>query len=268
MMQTNTNSLELESKVVIITGGAQGIGRQTCKHFAKHGAIVICLDLNRERGQDLEKEWKNEGKGVGAIEFVELDVSNGEQCKSTVENVFRKYQRIDVLFNNAGIQPKESNVPIHLLEENVWDKVLDVNLKSIFFMCKYTIPHMINAKKGAIVNNSSIQGINSQRGVPVYSASKGAILSLTRQLAVEYGRYNIRVNAVSPGSIMTDLARENNKSFPYVVSNTPMGVLGEPGDVADLVLFLSSDRSKWVTGQNYVVDGGITIKGGWASLDE
>jgi len=135
-------------------------------------------------------------------------------------------------------------------------------------MCKYVIPEMIKIGMGSIINNSSIQGIQSQKGVPAYAASKGALIALTRQLAVEYGENNIRVNCISPGSVVTPLMKANNKSFSYIEGNTPLGYLGEPKDIAELLLFLGSENSKWITGQNFIIDGGITVKGGWAPLKD
>eukprot|EP01114_Cavostelium_apophysatum_P017946 TRINITY_DN5440_c0_g1_i1.p1 TRINITY_DN5440_c0_g1~~TRINITY_DN5440_c0_g1_i1.p1 ORF type:complete len:216 (+),score=34.79 TRINITY_DN5440_c0_g1_i1:199-846(+) len=212
------------------------------------------------------QEWTLRASSKGSISFLKFDASKGDDCHRLVEQAARDFKRIDILFNNVGIQPGTSNVPIHELEESMWDAIMDVNLKSIFWMCKYTLPYMIQQKSGSIINNASIQGLSSQKGVSAYAASKGGILAITRQLAVEYGKYSIRVNTVSPGTIMTALALENSKSMQPIIDNTPLRRIGEPSDIASMVAFLASDQSKWVTGQNMVVDGGITIKGGWAEL--
>jgi len=154
---------------------------------------------------------------------------------------------------------------IHEVTEEEWDEVIKINLKSLFWLTKFVIPYMIKQKFGVIINNASIQAIASQKGVSHYAASKGAMVALTRQLAVQYGEYKIRVNSLSPGSTMTPLMAANTNP-EYPLSNTPMKVLGEPEDMANMVYFLSSRGARWVTGQNIVVDGGITIKGGWAKL--
>jgi len=282
--------MAFQYKVVIVTGGAQGIGRSCCLHFARQGALVFCGDRNEEAGSRLENEWALERKQSeqknsllsenlletsppkGSITFVPFDATNGSDCRKLVDMASASSSTgdIDVLFNNVGIQPKEGNVPIHLLEENVWDEVFSVNIKSFYWMCKYAIKVMLlhSTKMHSIINNASIQGIQSQKGVSAYAATKGAILSLTRQLAVEYGDHQIRVNSISPGSILTPLALANNKSLDYISQNTPLGVIGDPMDVAELVGFLADSKSKWITGQNFVVDGGITVKGGWAPLND
>jgi len=279
---------QFSGKVVIVTGGAQGIGRSCCIHFAEEGAHVVCGDVDLDAGKELVAEWqqrtsqgptnknelehRNYRKCVesGTMTFVHFDASSSADCHNLVTVATKITGDIDVLFNNVGIQPKQSNVPIHKLEEAAWDAVFNINIKSFYLMCKHAIPVMLQHpdKRHSIINNSSIQGIQSQKGVPAYAATKGAILSLTRQLAVEYGSSNITVNAVSPGSIATPLALANNKSFEFIAKNTPLGKIGEPRDVAEIVLFLASESAKWVTGQNFVVDGGITVKGGWAPLSD
>jgi len=268
-MEQTLSSQKFLNSVVIVTGGANGIGRATCLEFAMEGANVICADINENFAREMLEEWKEKQqktKSRGKIEFIPMDAVKGEDCKKVVDDAISRFGRIDVLFNNVGIQPVESKQPIHLLEEKCWDQIFDVNLKSVFWMCKFAIPHMLQAKKGSIINNASIQGLNSQKKASAYAATKGGMLSLTRQLACDYGSHNIRVNSVSPGSIMTPLMKANT-DISYVEENTPMKCVGEPLDVAKLVLFLASDDAKWITGQNMVVDGGITIKGGWASLD-
>jgi len=263
------SGLNLVDKIVIITGGANGIGRGTCLEFAKEGAHVVCADINEAFGKELLGDWKEiteKTKSSGTITFIQMDAAKDEDCKRLVDETISRFHRVDVLFNNVGIQPKESNKPIHLLDDDTWDLLFNVNLKSAFRMSKYVIPHMLKVNKGSIINNASIQGIHSQKSVPAYAATKGGLLSLTRQMACEYGKNNIRVNAVSPGSVMSALMRANT-DVNYVEVNTPMKSVGEPSDIAKMVTFLASDNSKWITGQNMVVDGGITIKGGWASLE-
>lgn len=267
--------MDTAGKVAIVTGGAQGIGRACCLLLAQHGFYVVCGDANEEAGRSLE-EWSTAQQrqdDPSRILFVPFDASQGADCERLVNEAINKFGRIDVLFNNVGIQPALAQVPIHLLEEQHWDSIMDVNLKSIFWMCKFCIPHMMEQNKKSddcsqcsIINNASIQAISSQPHVPAYAASKGGIVALTRQLACDYGRHGIRVNAVSPGTIATELARKATPDFTYVESNTPLGRVGDPDDVASLVLFLAGEGARWITGQNIPVDGGITIKGGWAPL--
>jgi len=257
--------MSFKDQVVIVTGGAQGIRKGTCLLFASEEAKVVCGDINTTFGEELLDEWKKQGS-KGSLSFVHFDASNGEDCRKLVEFTLQQYGRIDVLFNNVGIQPEESRVPIHLLEEKTWDLLFNVNIKSFYWMSKFTIPIMMKAGKGSIINNASIQGIHSQVNVSAYAATKGAIISLTRQMACEYGGYNIRVNTVSPGSVATPLMLANTGNLDYVSGNTPLNRLGVPEDIGQMVLFLASDKASWITGQNICVDGGITIKGGWSKL--
>jgi len=238
-----------------------GIGKGCCVALAKAGASVVFGDIHQEKGKLLEEEWKKDKRPEdGEITFLHWDATKVADCKELVKLTVAKHGKIDVLFNNVGIQPPA--IPIHLLDEAVWDKVMDVNLKSIYLMCKEAIPHMLKTG-GSIINNASIQGLMSQKGVTAYAASKGAILSLTRALAVEYGQFNIRVNTICPGTIQTDLGAANT-NLDYAISNTPLGNLGVPQDIAEVVIFLATSR--WITGQNITVDGGITAKGGWSDM--
>jgi len=222
-------------------------------------------DINNEFGHKLEQEWKAQKSGSdGEIVFVPWDARKVDSCKNLVKIAIKKYSKIDVLINNVGVQPLESGVPIHLLDESIWDWLHDVNIKSYFLMSKEVIPFMMSRKSGSIINVSSIQGIQSQKGVSAYASTKGAILSLTRSLAVEYGKFNILVNSISPGTISTELAAMNT-DYSYAISNTPMGKVGSVQDVAPLAILLAS--SSWITGKNFVIDGGITVKGGWADMN-
>jgi len=155
--------------------------------------------------------------------------------------------------------------PLHLLEDKTWDQIMTVNLKSIFWMSKFTLPYMIEKSSGCIINNSSIEAMQGQMEAPAYAASKGAMIALTRQMACEYGHHKIRVNAVDPGCICTKML-EKSTDTKYAESNTPLGRLGSVDDVANAVIFLASRESTWITGQDFIVDGGMASKGGWAPL--
>jgi len=218
-----------------------------------------------KKGKKFENDWRKEKtESDGDITFVSFDARKAIDCKNLVKFVIQKYKTVDVLFNNVGVQPPESSVPLHLLDDKVWDLLHDVNLKSYYLMCKEVLPYMISKKSGHIINNASIQGLHAQQGAPAYISSKGGVLSLTRSLAVEYGRFNIHANSISPGTIGTELSAANT-DYSYVLNNTPLGRIGSVEEVAHLVVFLSSVG--WITGQNIVIDGGITIKGGWKPIN-
>ncbi len=177
-----------------------------------------------------------------------------------------------MLCNNVGIQPTDSYLPAHEFPEKMWDRILDVNLKSCFLMTKYCVPEMVKRGGGVIVNTASVQGLQSMKGVSAYAASKGGILSLTRQLALEYAEDNIRVLAVNPGTIDTPLVDEalaamggDEQAIRRGMAEAyPMGRIGQPEEIGQVVLFLASDRASFMTGESICVDGGIMAKGGWA----
>jgi NAD(P)-dependent dehydrogenase (short-subunit alcohol dehydrogenase family) len=253
-------------EVVIVTGGARGIGKACCKAFAQAGANVVFGDCDTNTALKFEKEWAqriNPKTNEGEITFVQWDATKTEDYQKVVQTALQKYQKIDILINNVAVQPPDSAVPVHLMEESIWDRLHNVNLKSYFLMSKAVLPVMIKQKHGNIINMSSIQGLQSQRVVSAYASTKGAILAFTRALAIDYGKYNIQVNSICPGTINTELG-STNTDFSYAISNTPLGRIGEVSDVTGLAFYLASSR--WVTGQNFVVDGGITSKGGWHDI--
>ena len=196
---------EFTNKTVIVTGGAKGIGAGITRAFASEGARVASVDVDVVAGEAIAAEGKSL---AGEIRFVEADASNGAACKALCEEVIADWGGIDVVCNNVGIQPVASYVPAHELPEEMWDRILDVNLKSAFLMTKYSVPNMISRGGGVIINTASVQGLQSALGVSAYAATKGGLLSLTRQLSLEYAKYNIRVMAVNPGGIDTPLVDE------------------------------------------------------------
>ena len=195
---------DFEGKVSIITGGALGIGRGAAIGFAQAGANVVIADVNVDAGQETEARAKAFSHGA---RFVEADVARTADCQRVVSETTSAFGRVDVLVNNVGIQPVESYKNVEETPEAIWDRILDVNLKSAFLMSKYAIPEMRKQGGGAIINTASVQGLQSQPLVPAYAASKGGILSLTRQMALDYAPENIRVLAVCPGAIDTPLVR-------------------------------------------------------------
>jgi len=260
---------DFNEHVVIVTGGAKGIGRGICLGFAGAGATVLCADVDDDAGAKIVEDA---GTLAGRIDFISGDVSQDVVCQSLVQRAVSDYGGVHVLCNNVGIQPTSSYLPAHEMTEAMWDRIIDVNLKSTFLMSRHTIPVMQKQGGGVIINTASVQGLQSARGVSAYAASKGGQLSLTRQLALEYAKDNIRVLAVNPGTIDTPLVDE---ALDATDSNTPeareqmaqahpIGRIGQPEDIANAMLFLASDKASFMTGEYVCVDGGMMAKGAWA----
>lgn len=250
--------MRLANKVAIITGSASGMGQAAAELFASEGASVVVTDINEQAGVETAKTIQSTG---GNAIFVKADVTNENEVKALVATSLDTFGHIDVLYNNAGVMlPEDQSVVDDT--ELLWDRVLDINLKSVFLCSKYTIPHMIKQEKGSIINTASFVALMGCT-VPqdAYTASKGGMLSLTRSLAVQFGRYGIRCNAICPGPIETPLLRylwtseeERNKRLNRI----PRGRFGEARDIAYMALYLASDESSWTTGTWLVVDGGLT----------
>ena len=252
----------LEGKTAIITGGAQGIGFEGAKLFAAEGARVVIADINAEKGERAAAE-------IGAT-FVKCDVSKA----ADVENVVMTAGTVDVLYNNAGIFWTGHDGRITDIAEADWDRVIAINLKSVYLFTKHAIPTMIaSGRGGSIINTGSSA---AQIGIPdcdAYTATKGAIVQLTKSLAAEYGRYKIRTNAISPAAIMTPMMRQSNpenSSFDeerFLKLRTPLRRYGTPEEIAKVALFLASDESSYLNGAIIVADGGITINGDLSKID-
>ena len=237
----------LAGKVCVITGAASGIGAESARLFAEEDAIVVGVDL----APGAEGELK-----------LEVDVTDEDGVRGMYERVREKYGRIDVLFNNAGINPPEDE---SILDTDVetWQKVQDVNVRSVFLCCKYGIPHLIETGGGSVINTASFVAILGAATSQIsYTASKGAVLSLSRELGVEFGRRNVRVNALCPGPVNTPLLEELFASDPARASrrlvHIPMGRFGEVREIAQSALFLASDESSFVTASAFMVDGGLS----------
>jgi NAD(P)-dependent dehydrogenase (short-subunit alcohol dehydrogenase family) len=256
-------------KTVIVTGGAAGMGRATALAFAREGASVVVADVNEAAGRRVVGEMASaDGRG----RFVRADVSKGAEAQLVVREAVDGFGGVDVLFNNVGIQPPDSYRNVEDTSEELWDRILAVNLKSYFLLAKYAIPEIRKRGGGAIVNNASVQGLQSMPGVPAYAASKGGVLSLTRQLAVEYAREKIRVLAICPGTIDTDMVRASaameggdlEETLRRYGEGHPIGRIGTGEDIANVVLFLASDKASFMTGEYVCVDGGYMALGAWA----
>lgn len=251
--------MRLKDKVAVITGAGDGIGRACAKMFAKEGAKVVVAGRRLHKLEETISEIRAAG---GEALAAATDVSQNVQVKNLIDTAIRSYGRIDILFNCAGVGYSSPYFMGDLKDtpEEDWDAVLDINLKSVYLTCHYTIPHMIEQGGGVILNCSSINGVVGC-GADAYSASKGGVNALTRALAFANGKYGIRVNTLSPGATDTPMIHEalKEKEFYETWSNCgPIKGIIQPEDVAYAAVFLTSDESRFVTGQNLLVDGGFT----------
>lgn len=248
-----------ENKVVIVTGGALGIGRETCLLLAREGAKVAVTDVLDQEGQELAEEITRSG---GVAKFWHLNVAKEQEVENVYAEVVQEFGRLDATVNNAGIAGADK--PTHELTEKEWDAVMNVNVKGVFFCTKHAIPHMKKSGGGSIVNLSSIYGLVGAGDIPPYHASKGAVRLMSKNDAIIYAKDNIRVNSVHPGFIWTPLVEELGKEDPgfrkHLDSLHPIGHVGESIDVAYGILYLVSDESKFSTGSELVIDGGYSCK--------
>ncbi|HLR34899.1 MAG TPA: 3-oxoacyl-ACP reductase FabG [Tissierellales bacterium] len=246
----------MEDKVVIVTGGAIGIGRGISKVFAKEGAKVLIVVRTEDTAKKVVEEIKADG---GEASYFIGDVSKEEDMNKMAETCIQRYEKIDILCHNAGIFPE---IRLENMTVEDWDKVNDINLKGTFLAVKSCLPNMINNKYGKIVITSSITGNKTGApGLTHYAASKGGVNGFIRSAAVELAKYNINVNGVEPGNILTEGMEEvlGDEYIKAQEATIPSGKLGEPEDIAYTTLFLASDEAKYITGQGITVDGGQTL---------
>jgi len=250
--------MRLEAKVALITGAGSGIGRESALLFAREGAAVVVVDVAEDAGRAVVREVEADG---GRASFVRADVSKAGDCEAMVAHAEATYGKLDVLFNNAGIMDGRDDDAV-TTDEAVWDLTMAINAKGVFLGCKFGIPAIQRAGGGSVINTASFVALLGAATPQVaYTASKGAVLALTRELAVVHARENVRVNALCPGPLRTELLMkfldtEAKKQRRLV--HVPMGRFGEAREMAQAALYLASDESSYVTGSEFVVDGGIT----------
>jgi NAD(P)-dependent dehydrogenase (short-subunit alcohol dehydrogenase family) len=247
--------MRLANKVALITGGGSGIGKASCLRFAREGAKVVVVDLKKETAEATAKEIGANAKAFGA------DVSKAKEAQAMVTFAEKSFGRLDIIFNNAGVfhakDESVTNTP-----EDIWDMVIDINLKGVFLGCQYAIPAMLRSGGGSIINTASFVAIMGA-AVPqiAYTASKGGVLAMTREIAIEFARKNIRANSLCPGPVETPLLAEllaDPARRQRRLVHIPMGRFARAEEMANAALFLASDESSYVTGATFLVDGGIT----------
>jgi NAD(P)-dependent dehydrogenase (short-subunit alcohol dehydrogenase family) len=250
--------MRLNKKVALITGAGSGIGLQTALRFAAEGAKVVAVDINEENGYDVVSQIKEKG---GEAAYCRADVSRAADCAGMIDFAESTYGSLHILFNNAGIMDSRDD-DAESTEEEVWDLTMNINVKGVFLGCKYGIPALRRAGGGSIINTASfVAFIGAATSQIAYTTSKGAVVAMTKELAVRHARENIRVNALCPGPLRTELLMkfldtEAKKQRRLV--HIPMGRFGEAREMADAALFLASDESSYMTGSEMLVDGGIT----------
>jgi NAD(P)-dependent dehydrogenase (short-subunit alcohol dehydrogenase family) len=244
----------LQDRVVVVTGAGSGLGLASARRMATEGARIVAVDIDEATGAAAAEQTGGE--------FVTADVANEDQVRELFDGVADRYGRIDVAFNNAGISPPDDD-SILTTGLDAWRRVQEVNLTSVYLCCKYVLPHMVAAGRGSVINTASFVAIiGSATSQISYTAAKGGVLALSRELGVQFARQGIRVNALCPGPINTPLLQELFAADPERAArrlvHVPMGRFGEPDEIAAAVAFLASDDSSFITASQFVVDGGIT----------
>jgi NAD(P)-dependent dehydrogenase (short-subunit alcohol dehydrogenase family) len=248
----------IQGKVAVVTGGCSGIGLATVRRFVEEGAKVVIGDLNAERGAEVVDELG----GAEVATFVQVDVTEKDQVDAMFKTAKDTYGSVDIAFNNAGISPPQDDSILDT-DLEAWDLVQRVNLTSVYLCCKAALPYMLEQKSGSIINTASFVAVMGAATSQIsYSASKGGVLSMTRELGVQFAREGIRVNALCPGPVNTPLLKElfakDAERAARRLVHVPMGRFGEPEEMANAVLFLASDESSFMTASTFLVDGGIS----------
>jgi NAD(P)-dependent dehydrogenase (short-subunit alcohol dehydrogenase family) len=252
----------LANKVVMITGSGSGQGRAAACLFAREGARVVVSDVNRTGGEETVRMVRDAG---GEAVFQAADVSRAADVEELIRTAVRSYDGLHVLYNNAAIWSGRSlDNFVTELDEDGWDRIIDVNLKGVYLCCKYGIPALIDSGGGSVINTASVAGLAGSRNRShAYSASKGGVIALTRAMAVAYARHGVRVNAICPGGVDTPMIAsmiDTDERQQRFASAHPLGRMGTPEDIAYFALYLASDESSWVTGGVFPIDGGFSAQ--------
>ncbi len=250
----------LDGKAAIVTGAGSGIGRAIATLFAEEGARVAVVDVSESDGKETVELLRKRG---GDAIFIQGDISNSAIVKRIVETTVKKYERVDILCNNAGVESMGSILEI--TEEN-WDKVMSINLKGVFLCSKHSVPKMVENGGGVIINIASVLGLIGSKGEAAYCASKGGIISLTRAMALDFAPHNIRVNCICPGSVLTPTFKrvmtslgDYEAAFQRNLDKIPLKRIAEPEEIAYAALYLASEKASYITGSVLVIDGGWSI---------
>ena len=251
--------MEFSEKVVLITGSATGFGKVLAEEFAQQGASLILSDINVEVGKAVAEQIRAAG---GQVVFTKCDVSKAHDVKKMVEKGIAAFGKLNICINNAGIAGNSMRTRTHDFEEDMWDKIMNVNAKGVWLCMKYELPHLLAAKGGVVVNISSKAGLGAVLGNVAYAASKHAVIGITKTAAIEYASKNIRVNAVCPSFADTPMVQNSIMQDPEygqrLVAMNPMRRLGTANEIRDVVMFLCSEKSSFMNGQSVAVDGGLT----------
>jgi 2-hydroxycyclohexanecarboxyl-CoA dehydrogenase len=250
--------MDFQGRVVLVTGGASGIGRATCLAFASRGARVAVADINEEGARQVAAEIRGQDREAQAVR---MDVTDRAQVAQGVQQVLDHFRQVDVLVNAAGW---DRIVPFLESTEDLWDRVIAINFRGVLNTCHVVLPHMVQRGSGVVVNIASDAGRVGSSGETVYSGAKGAVIAFSKALAREVARHNIRVNVVAPGITDTPLLQQiiqagNEKLIDAIVRSTPLRRMARPEEVAEAVVFLASDRASFITGQTLSVSGGLTM---------
>jgi NAD(P)-dependent dehydrogenase (short-subunit alcohol dehydrogenase family) len=250
------NALNFKGKVVLVTGGASGIGKEFAYAFSECGADVVIADINIEKAKIVANNLMNKDR---IIHPIKVDISNIIDIRSMVQDSVQKFGKIDILLNNAGVNIRKLAVDYN---EEEWDKIISINLKGAFFVAQEVGKQMMKQGCGKIINTASDDAEIGHSTLSIYSASKAGLVSLTKVLAKEWAKYKISVNAIGPGYLLTELTKpllDNKEKYDFILSEIPMGRLGTPEDIAGVALFLASKLSDYITGQTIYVEGGRLI---------
>lgn len=257
---------------VVITGGAQGIGFSAAEKFYVSGSRVFILDIDRDAGERSAQTLSN--KQGGEITFMHCDVSSADNVSQVLEKIFAAENTIDVIYNNASVFLSGKDGIITDIHQDIWERVVSVNLSSVYYMCRFGIPLMIRSGGGSVINTSSSAGLIGIPGCDAYTATKGAVIALTRSMAVEYRPKGIRVNCIAPAGIVTPMLKQSNtedSTFDeqrFLNLRTPSRRYGTPEEIASVAYFLASPESSYINGAVITADGGITINGDLSKLLE